>query len=117
MEFEVTRTSIHDHARPCPEAEERMVEQWDERTFKSPEEHDARFPSNPWLSRGRDHQLVHGPRGGVVGIRRRVDDRKAWFVEIESIDGLLAFMDKHGAVVLSRDGTWPELEIYDDYRE
>lgn len=120
--FKVERTSdmCWDNQKPCSEAVEGTVQVWDVRTFKSPEEHDARFPRDRWASRGREHTIGYGPRGGVQGIRRRMEDRRAWFVELEDLDALLAFWRKYGELVLKvavEDGSTPTIEIYDNYRE
>jgi hypothetical protein len=121
MLFQVERTSRRlDDGKPCPEAREDTIERWDRRTFKSPEEHDERFPHQPWYSKGTDHQIVYGPRGGAQGIKRRMEDARAWYVEIGSLEALMTFRAKHGEVILKtsdEDERTPTLEIYDDYRE
>ena len=116
MRFEVKRTSLWDDEQPCPEAVLEMVPEWDRRTFKSAEEHDALLcpRSAPWLSRGTEHRTMYGPRGGVVGIERRVDDRAGWFIELGSLEDMMEFVGKYGTVVLTEE---PSIEIYDDYRE
>lgn len=116
--FEVKRTSDRD-AKPCDEAVPGTVQRWDYRTFKSPEEHDARLKPK-WHERGTEHQLVCGPRGGVQGIKRRLEDEDAWFVEFDGLDALLAFFEKYGDLVITTswaDKESPCIEIYDDYRE
>ena len=116
MKFRVERTSVwDDETQPCLEAVSEMIPRWDRRTFKSPEEHDAKLPHNePWLSNGTEHRLVYGPRGGVIGIERRTGDVMVWFVTLDSLDDLIAFSDKYGALVVSAE---PSIEIYDGYRE
>ena len=115
MKFRVERTSDwNDETQPCPEAVSEMVPFWDCRTFKSPAEHDARLPGDPWLSRGSEHRFTYGPRGGVVGIERRLEDIKLWFITIDTLEELIAFSDKYGALVVD---TEPSIEIYDGYRE
>jgi hypothetical protein len=121
MRFAVTRTSsyLDDETPPCDGAAKGTLPRWDVRTFKSFEEHDAKL-TPPWLSRGTDHQVITGPRGGATGIKRRMEDGTAWFVDIDSLEALVAFHDKHGDLVLTEafgNNGHPCLEIYDDYRE
>lgn len=121
VRFEVRRTSLYGDERPCPEAILGSTQVWDVRTYKSPEEHDAKHGHREkWHERGTEHGLVYGPRGGVRGIKRRLADRPAWFVEIASLDALLAFYRRHGELVIgeswSNNGQ-PAIEIYDGYRE
>lgn len=120
MRFAITRTSVHsDDGAPCPEAIKGTLPYWDVRTFKSPEEHDAKLKER-WLDRGTEHQIVYGPRGGVQGIKRRMDDRTAWFLDFDSLEALMAFREKHGdLIVTGAFGNYehPCIEIYDDYRE
>ena len=40
-----------------------------------------------------------------------------WTVEIESLEGLMAFCNKYGRIVIEPDKPLPWLEIYDSYRE
>ena len=126
MRFIVERTSVYGGRKPCGEAVPGMVQSWDARTFKSPDEYDEKFGGatgpmgGPWLSKGTDHEIIRGPRGGATGIRRRLADKAAWFVDIESLEELVAFVNRHGDVVIGEH--WmgdPHLriEIYDGYRE
>jgi hypothetical protein len=120
MRFQITRTSSTD-ARPCDEAVPGRIDRWDVRTFKSPEEHDARLGDRgKWADRGTDHQFVRGPRGGVQGIKRNLGPVDAWFVEFDTLEQLEAFWKKYGDLVLRE--SWDDkeslaIEIYDDYRE
>ena len=51
----------------------------------------------------------------------RVDgDAERWFIDFSSLEDLMAFANTHGLLVLipPRKGVaYPELEIYDGYRE
>ena len=127
MRFLVKRSSTRfDDEAPCPEAERGTVAVWDVRTLKSPEEFDAKIGSQgwqhvePWLSKGTDHQVVRGPRGGAQGIKRRLRDDPAWYVEIPDLAALLALRDCYGDLIVSwsdDDGEQDSLEIYDGWRE
>ncbi len=126
MRFYVRRTSNgygDGGPPPIPEAIPAKVPRWDVRTFKSPEEFDARFGQEPWLSRGTDHRVLRGPRGGSTGICRRMGDEDGWIVEIDSLAALLVLVDKYGDLVLTHvdnrgapDDPY-QLEVYDSWRE
>ena len=96
---------------------------WDVRTFKSPEEHDARFPGDPWFSRGTQHEIVRGPRGESQGIRRRMEDQDGWAIDIDTLDDLWQLVRREGEIIIKGlDGRLvPDdqaaLEIYDTWRE
>ena len=113
----VTRTSIY-NLQPCEGATQVTVRNWDQRTFKSFEEHDARFPHQPWQSFGDEHGV------NEIGIYRRLpSSSQYWVVEISSLE---YFIRQHGRVVIDSvselelredPSTKLEIEIYDDYRE
>lgn len=124
MQFIITRTSdcgLDPGPAPCEGCERGTYDYWDVRTFKSPEEYNAKLGSRElWHERGSDHQIVRGPRGGALGIKRNMGPRPAWFLDISSLDQLMDLYAKHGALVIKtayRSDSLPELEIYDDYRE
>jgi hypothetical protein len=120
VRFEIRRTSDRD-SKPCPEAVPGKVDYWDIRTFKSPEEHDAKLTNDrPWHARGTDHQVVHGPRGGVQGIKRKLGQQDTWFIEFDDLAALVAFFEKYGDLVITTswaDKETPMVEIYDGWRE
>lgn len=120
MRFAVTRTSVYgDDEPPCAEAVKGTLPYWDCRTCKSFEEFE-RSQGHNFLERGSEHQVVYGPRGGAQGIKRRTDDRTAWFIDIDSLEALMAFRDKYGDLILTGafgNEEQPCVEIYDEYRE
>jgi hypothetical protein len=63
-----------------------------------------------WADIGRNHRDVGNNRVA------REQDRQVWFVEIQTLDVLLAFMAKYDELIL-KPGNPPTIEIYDDYRE
>ena len=108
MKFKVHRTSCYSDESPCDEAFSGTYIPVDERTFKSPEEHDSRFPrETKWLDKWTNHRLTK------VGIARDMPPAPCWYVEINTLDELVAMSEKYGQLVL--DGN--DLEIYDTYRE
>lgn len=48
MRFLISRTSMYSK-QPCDRAYKAEEKTWDLRTFKSEEEHDTRFPDEPWM--------------------------------------------------------------------
>lgn len=82
----------------------------DERTVDSP----AKIGSHgepTWYELGRNHRVENGH------IMRDFDDT-AWFIEMNSLDDLIAFHKAHGDLVISDGFTRiTRIEIYDDYRE
>lgn len=90
---------------------------YDTRTFKSFEEHDEHL-REPWLSRGTEHEVLRGPRGGAIGIRRRIEDREGWTITADSLGALLDLVKAHGEIIVSYEPkVGYSLEIYDGYRE
>jgi len=121
VRFHVCRTrSQHDDddnpVSPCEGAFRAPYVRVDRRTFKTEAEHDSNGfigrdgKPDLWRDQGSNHRTWEG------GICRDFDDED-WFIEI---DDVIAFMRKHGRLVI---GPWflsPEIisiEIYDDYRE
>jgi hypothetical protein len=127
MKFIVSRTSAESaqYAKepPCEGAILTMVESWDVRTFKSPEEHDeslSKYPRFvPWFEKGAEHKVLLDEDGEPCGIARRWDDKPAWEIEIADLDALLKFAEEYGELIVGphRFDARPEIEIYDDYRE
>jgi hypothetical protein len=108
MKFIVSRTSVADCDRPCPEAQRELL--------PAVEQHyPAYLPLDPygtWFTEGRNHRIQGGiPTRDVLKPR--------WTIDIDSLDTLIQFVKEHGDVVVHNDDNnqYPELEIYDDYRE
>jgi hypothetical protein len=121
MRFLVTRTSQdgNDYS-PCPEANRGKIAVWDRRTYKSPEEHDDEWGhKEKWHDRGTDHGFWYKEIDIIGGIKRRLPDRDCWYIDLSSIEELIAFMNRHGSIILDRemDDETYGIEIYDDYRE
>lgn len=114
MEFQVMRTSLWgDDDPPVDGATRRRFDRIDQRTFKSVEEHDARFPHKPWASEGEQHKVT------AVGIQRThpMGD-VGWFIEMGGMQDVLNFIEKHGKCVIQMEPQgFPSIEIYDGYRE
>jgi len=102
---------------PHPDAKQELLENWDLRTCKTPEEFNKRLADlgGPWNQHGTGHTTWSG------GIKRRMADTPLWTIEIKD---LIAFTKANGRIVLSPPNTdryGPNalfhIEIYNDYRE
>lgn len=75
----------------------------------------------PFTARGSNHRLILGPRGGKYGIARDfVDSKLGWFIDVDSLEELLALADCQGEVIIGRNDDNEDIrqiEIYDGYRE
>lgn len=117
MIFEVTRTSMWSKEKPYENCIPITLTNVDWRTFKSPEEHDARLAKQcgNWFSRGSNHRVINGT------IARDMGSMSTWGIEINSLEELMIFKEAVGEdLVLSIscvDHKTPCIEIYDDYRE
>lgn len=120
MKFRIKRTSVwDDDVCPLKGAKQEPCFRVDERTFKSPEEHDARLcgPNKhtlPWLEEGLAHRKTK------VGIARDFP-ATTWTIEIDSLDALVKLSAKVGEIIVKPYSCWAkglgEIEIYDGYRE
>ena len=116
MKCLVTRTSLQgdDDVPPCPEARRENYTRIDERTTDDPAKVGAHHgESDWWYSAGRNHRVERGC------IKRDIDDT-GWFVELSTLDELMAFVARHGELVIGPYYANPaitRIEIYDSYRE
>lgn len=123
MIFRVSRTSeYNDEVPPCSRAVKGKAGEWDRRTFRSPEEYDAKLGMlRTWSSDGTDHQIVRDAQGAPTGIKRRVGEETAWFLDLGSLEDLLRFQAEHGDLIVQAVDDQREavahIEVYDDYRE
>jgi hypothetical protein len=117
MKLVCERTSNYDESiKPCEEAERLPFTRVDRRTVDNPSKN--RYLTD-WYNSGTNHRVENGM------ITRDIPDER-WYVTLNSLEDLQAFIAKHGGtsygqVVLQirNDGTAPylTLEIYDTYRE
>lgn len=115
MKFLVTRTSQWgDDVSPCPEARQETYTRIDERTTNDPAKVGAHLGEvDWWYGAGRNHRVERGC------IKRDIDDT-GWFVELSTLDELMAFVARHGELVIGPYYANPDIiriEIYDSYRE
>jgi len=109
MKFSISRTSGGDP--PCGEAVKEHYQMMQHRLVAWLEEHPRQHKN--WQQHGSDHQVKNG-------IATRMIPWERWVVEIESLEDLLAHIDKWESETIvygkKSDGL-PSIEIYDDYRE
>lgn len=113
MQFSVSRTSATSDEQPCEGAVLAECLRRDERVFDDPTKiHQFRSCPELWFKDGLNHRVEHGH---IV----RDFPAKTWFIEIDDLDALLAFLATHGPCVIQAVGNYnsPHLEIYDSYRE
>jgi hypothetical protein len=115
MKFRVSRTSIWSEAFPCEEAKKEPYIRIDRRTSDAPEKIPAFAGKDPewWYSEGRNHRVVNG-------MIEREFDTEGWFIEINTLEELMAFEGKYGKVIVSRApdaDNMNTIEIYDGWRE
>lgn len=119
MKFKVSRTSIwDDEVSPCKGVIQERYTRFEVRTLGNYEEFDKKFGASEgnWLSKGTNHCV--NDRGYVQ--REHPEGSIGWFLEIDTLDELLDFKNKHGQIIIQECYNNPniiELEIYDDYRE
>lgn len=117
MRFIVMRTSARSSEKPpCKGATRGTFTRVDRRTTNDPKTIPVGKGSDGvwWYAEGENHRVVKGQ------IARDFPGEEAWFIEIPDLAALIAFMDRHGELVIGPDLFSEEyrcLEIYDDYRE
>lgn len=107
--FLITRTRNWSDEKPCEEAVRQSythTEEWF--LFRA-----NKYP-NEWQQTGTNHRTE-----GDMAVKEVADSD--WFVEIDTLEALLAFRQKHGPIILDeredRLSPLPTIEIYDGYRE
>lgn len=112
MRFVVRRTSYYENERqPCPEAILGDYTRIDWRTVTT-----AELPERvkrTWFTEGKNHRDVDGHAV-------REFDGRAWFIDLDGLEALMAFLQKYGPVIIEpfwQNHTMFSIEIYDDYRE
>jgi len=116
MKFHIKRTSSWGDKKPVPNAVMGDALHVHCRTC-SEQEFNEKFSNREgmWRSKGKNHRV------NSDGHIERDEDASGWFIEINSLDGLLALSAKEGELVVCSEGhdvkDHPTIEIYDDYRE
>lgn len=112
MKYQISRTSNYGGDEiPCEGAYREAYVRIDERTVDDPAKLSS-FSGKTgwWYSNGINHRVENGHI-------KRDFPATDWFIDV---DDLLAFVQKHGKIVLGPHWLNPSIlsiEIYDDYRE
>lgn len=114
MRFVVTRTSCFcDETSPCVGAFHIDGVSVDERTVDHPDKN-KHIGSEHWYGTGVNHRVENGHI-------KRDFPTKAWAVDIVSIEEMMEFIKENGQVIIRGESNsfagFPNIEIYDDYRE
>ena len=119
MRFLVTRTSSHNfELKPCEGAVQGPFTRVDMRTWESPEKIPAGMGGAVWWeSEGTNHRNI---KVGRIRYIARDFQEQRWYVELATLDDVMAFIDKYGACIIEpcfQNSDVMEIEIYDGYRE
>lgn len=108
--FRVSRTTLWDDEKlPCPEAYAGTYTQ--HRYCTLPLAKAMKAPTTEWFRSLTNHRSA--PGGSVADAL----NQSCWFVDIEGLAGLKAFIGRHGQVVVDWQSDGPTIDIYDGYRE
>lgn len=116
MEFIVKRASDDFHVtKPCEEAYKMLIEHVQEYNLSSFEEYDATW--GEFTDTGVNHRV--NERGNI---ERAIPEfnKEMWVVDISTLDELLSFKKKYGAVVIGESNKnyhYDEITIYDSWLE
>lgn len=112
MKFIISRTSVYgEDVAPHPKAYKKLSLYRDERGFDSPYKIPAfKGTEGDWYEKGINHRVENGH---IV----RDFPEEFWFINIDSLQELLDFVDDNGEVILGQRNYHYSIEIYDDYRE
>lgn len=116
MKFIVERTSRMDEEKPCKEAYKEALTHIDIRTVKTL----AEAQKERWYKRWFDNGINHRAEDGCVVCDAK-EKRSVWVIKIDTLEQLIAFLEKYGELSISDDSRYKEIpcyiEIYDAYRE
>lgn len=118
MEFLIERTSMWEEEKPIDD--ERLYykkyTRIDTRTVDDPQKL-PRSVGDSWYDKGSSHKV--NDRGCIT--REFPDSQPGWFIKLNSLEELMAFIDGVGHEVVIGYSMWnlnvPSIEIYDTYRE
>ena len=116
MEFVIKKTSMWTEEKPCEEAYSKALTKLDVRTEKTFAEARKKHWFKEWYDNGINHRIENG-----YIVCDAKEKRAVWMIKIDTLDQLLAFIEKYGELIISDDAEYKEnqryIEIYDAYRE
>ena len=89
------RVSVTENKKPCNEAVEEELTPLDYRTVKSLEKAKGKIWYKGWFEDGENHREEDG-----VVVCDKKEKVKRWVVEINSLEELVEFQSRHGAIVI-----------------
>jgi hypothetical protein len=97
MKFIVSRkrVSVTENKKPCDEAVEEELTALDYRTVKTLEQAKGKIWYKSWFEGGENHR----EEGGIIVCDKK-EKVKAWVVEIKTLEELVEFQGRHGAIVI-----------------
>lgn len=97
MKFIVSRkrVSVTENKKPCDEAGEEELTALDYRTVKTLEQAKGKIWYKSWFEGGENHR----EEGGIIVCDKK-EKVKAWVVEINTLEELVEFQSRHGAIVI-----------------
>lgn len=115
MRFRVTRTSNYGSEAdpPCQNVRRERYFRADRYTYMKEEDYDRQqVAAKKWRASGKNHR--EDKEGGIV----RDMEHEGWFMSINSLDELMAFIKENGEVILFMPDEYDvvTIEIYDDFR-
>ena len=98
MKFIVSRKkiSLTESRKPCAEALEAELTPLDYRTVATLKEAEGKIWYRDWMEGGENHR----EEGGMV-VCEKTDKVKRWVVELQDLEGLLAFQANYGDIQIS----------------
>ena len=97
MKFVVSRkmVSVTEKKKPCDEAIEEELTALDYRTVKTLAQAKGKIWYKSWFEGGENHREEDG-----MVVCDKKEKVKAWVVEINTLEELVAFQSRHGAIVI-----------------
>ncbi|RJQ22813.1 MAG: hypothetical protein C4560_01865 [Nitrospiraceae bacterium] len=105
MKFVASRTtvSLRGNKKPCDEAREDELTPLDFRTVKTLEAAKKKVWYKMWLEGGANHR----EEGGVIVCDKK-EKEKQWVVDIETLEELINFQNRYGAIVIMDSAPYKE---------
>jgi hypothetical protein len=114
MKYQVKRVSTGKDVSPCEGAYLETHENWDVRDVSEEQfnERYSRGNGGLWKEVGKNHTVIYGY------IARQMEDEEIWVIDINTLEELMAFIDKNGTIIIEHERpNIPLIYIYDGYIE
>jgi hypothetical protein len=94
MIFQIQKAGESATVQSCKEAFPLKMTLIDQRTFKTPEEHDLTLNDPPWFSEGTNHSV------NKIGIVRDMEEKDCWGIELNSIEDLVDLYKRYSYLTI-----------------